>query len=84
MDLSCRSATRTGQNLSGNLIPVRKEFVNTLMENFKFAETYEKVAQSMFVNIVETAIFIETKPKNNVNKNGDKTIYIHCTGSNRE
>lgn len=53
---------RAVQKLSSHLISVCKEFVDNLMENIKFAKTYEMVAQSTFLNRDEPAIFLKQNP----------------------
>jgi hypothetical protein len=40
------------------------------------------VADSLFVNMDETAIFFEPKLKKTINSKGKNTVSVRCSGSN--
>lgn len=80
--LTCRMATRVGQKLNGHLLSVREGFSEVLRLKFKSGGAYETVPSSRFVNMDETAVFFEAKPKSTVHMIGDNTVSVRCTGSN--
>ena len=81
-NLSIRRITHEGQKLSGHLQQMQKDVVDDINTQFSIGGTLSDVADSLFVNMDETAIFFEPKLKTTINTKGNNTVAVRCSGSN--
>ena len=76
-NLSVRSATRIGQKSASNMEAVKRDYSKTIMSYFYSYVNNPKY----FVNMDETNVYFNCKPKRTVNLRGQKTISIRIGSS---